>query len=152
MNLKKLLRVLEKQERNLKNLINIGTEKKDALMINNHEDLNKVIVKEEQMLLTIQLTEEDRLLIMRDLFNEFNIDNKRYKISILLEKLKNRVEPRTLKIILEYETRIKGLIEEITKINQVNMLLIKQSSSLINEITREIILANKKSAILDRKV
>jgi hypothetical protein len=150
MNLQKLFAVLAKQERNLKSLINIGEEKKEVLIANNHDQLHNVIAKEEQMLLTIQLTEEDRLVVMRDLFREFSIDNKRYKLEILIESLKERINHQIIKAISDSEKRIKTLIKKITVINELNMLLIEQSRSLINETIKAVISASTKS-IVDRK-
>lgn len=150
MNLQKLIAVLAKQEINLNNLLQIGIDKKEALVNNKSEVLNEVVASEEQTLLFIQIAEEKRLNLMQDLFSEYNIDNERYKIEILVENLKDKVEPKILQDITNYEQGIKKIIGDITRINQLNMVLIQQSRSLINDTIQAVINSSSKS-ILDRK-
>ena len=150
MQLQKLLSVLEKQEKNLKNLLRIGFEKKETLVSNNIAKLNEVVAAEEQNLMFIQSTEESRLSLMNDLFSEFNIDNERYKIEILVKNLKGKVDHKILIDISESEKRIKNIIGEITRINHLNMVLIQQSRSLIND-TIQAVLGSSNRSILDRK-
>jgi len=150
MNIQKLLSVLAKQEKNLKNLLKIGSDKKEILISSNYEKLNEIITAEEQNLLSIQLTEEDRLNLMHILFLDYNIDNERYKLEILVKSLEGKVEPKVLLQITESEKRIKNTIKEITRINQLNMVLIQQSRSLINDTIQAVINTSSKS-IVDRK-
>ncbi len=58
--------------------------------------LNEIVSIEEQKLLSIQLTEENRLKLMRDLFTEFNINHTRYKLGILVENLMGKVDNQIL--------------------------------------------------------
>ena len=150
MKLQKLISVLAKQEINLNNLLQIGLDKKESLVSNKYEVLNEVVANEEQTLLFIQMAEEKRLNLMHDLFSEYNIDNERYKIEILVENLKGKIEPKILQSISDSEKRIKQIIGEITRINQLNMVLIQQSRSLINDIVQAVINSSDRS-ILDRK-
>lgn len=150
MKIQKLIAVLAKQEINLNNLLQIGIDKKEALVNNKSEVLNEVVASEEQTLLFIQIAEEKRLNLMQDLFSEYNIDNERYKIEILVENLKDKVEPKILQDITNYEQGIKKIIGDITRINQLNMVLIQQSRSLINDTIQAVINSSSKS-ILDRK-
>jgi hypothetical protein len=150
MNLQKLISVLTKQELNLKKLIEIISDKKECLVNNKYEKLNEVIAQEEHCLLSIQLTEESRLEVMQHLFSEFNIDNKRYKLEILVNKLNGIIGPEVLDQITESEKRIKNSIEEINRINHLNLVLIQQSRNLINDTIKAVINTSKRS-ILDRK-
>lgn len=150
MDLNKLLSVLRTQEKNLKNLLKIGIEKQEILLQNDTAKLNETISHEEQLLLSIQLTEENRLKIMKDLFEFYKIDNERYKLNILVNNLKNRVDSQILMDIIDYEKRIKKSIESINRLNHLNMVLIQQSRSLISETVKAVINASSKS-ILDRK-
>ena len=150
MNLQKLISVLAKQELNLKKLITIISDKKECLVNNKYEKLNEVIAQEEHCLLSIQLTEESRLEVMQHLFSEFNIDNKRYKLEILVNKLNGIIGPEVLDQITESEKRIKNSIEEINRINHLNLVLIQQSRNLINDTIKAVINTSKRS-ILDRK-
>lgn len=150
MNLQKLMSVLTKQELNLKKLIEIISDKKECLVNNKYEKLNEVIAEEEHCLLSIQLTEESRLEIMQHLFSEFNIDNKRYKLEILVNKLNGIIGHEVLDQITESEKRIKNSIEEINRINHLNLVLIQQSRNLINDTIKAVINTSKRS-ILDRK-
>ena len=150
MDLNKLLSVLRTQEKNLKNLLKIGIEKQEILLQNDTAKLNETISHEEQLLLSIQLTEENRLKIMKDLFEFYKIDNERYKLNILVNNLKNRVDSQILMDIIDFEKRIKKSIESINRLNHLNMVLIQQSRSLISETVKAVINASSKS-ILDRK-
>ena len=150
MNLQKLISVLGKQEQNIKNLFQIGLDKKGTLVSNNYNKLNEIVALEEQCLLSIQLTEEARLKIMQELFLEYNIDNNRYKLEILILNLKGKVDPQLLNNITDYEDKIKNTIKDVTSINSLNMMLIKQSKNLINETINAVVNFNSKS-ILDRK-
>jgi hypothetical protein len=150
MELQKLISVLAKQELNLKKLIKIISDKKECLVNNKYEKLNEVISQEEHCLLSIQITEESRLEVMQHLFSEFNIDNKRYKLDILVNKLNGIIGHEVLDQITESEKRIKNSIEEINRINHLNLVLIQQSRNLINDTIKAVINTSKRS-ILDRK-
>jgi transcriptional antiterminator len=150
MNLRKLLSLLIKQEKNLMSLQQIGLEKKETLVSNNYEKLSDVVATEEQSLLLIQLTEEKRLSLMENLFVAYNIDNKRYKLEILIENLKGKVDPKILIQISDSEKRMKSIINDIAKMNHLNMVLIQQSRSIMNETIQAVINSSNRS-ILDRK-
>ena len=150
MKLEKLVSVLTSQEDNLRSLLQIGLNKKETLVHGDNEKLIDIIKAEEQSLLTLQLNEESRLKLMCDLFNEYDIDNERYKLKVLVENLKGKVSSKILIGIINSEKTIKKMIAEITRINQLNMLLIQQSRSLINETIHAVINSNKRS-IVDRK-
>jgi FlgN protein len=150
MNLQKLLSVLKKQEKNLTSLLQIGLEKKETLVRNNYEKLSDVVATEEQNLLSIQLTEEKRLSVMENLFVAYNIDNKRYKLEILVDKLKGKADPNILTQISDSEMKMKSIITDITKMNHLNMELIQQSRSIMNETIQAVINSSNRS-ILDRK-
>lgn len=150
MNLQKLLLVLAKQEQNIRDLFQIGLNKKEVLVSNKYDELNEIVSKEEQKLLSIQITEENRLKLMRDLFSEFNIDNTRYKLGILVENLRGKIDSKILSNISSYENRITRLISDVTTVNSLNMMLIQQSRSLIHETIQAVINSNSRS-ILDRK-
>lgn len=150
MNIQKLLTVLEKQEKNIKKLLQIGADKKETLINSSYTKLNEIVAIEEQCLLSIQLTEEARLNIMQDLFLEFNIDNKRYKLEILLQNLKGKINEQFIRKISDLEIEIKKSIKEVTSINSLNMMLIQQSKNLVNETINAVVNSNSRS-ILDRK-
>ncbi|MFZ1292261.1 MAG: flagellar export chaperone FlgN [Melioribacteraceae bacterium] len=150
MNIEKLITVLEKQNINLEKLLQSVLEKQIALVNCNNNNIKESVSKEEKLLLSIQVTEEARLKLMEELFNEFNIKNVRYKLEVLIENIKNKIDNNIIKIISSLEISIKKTIKEIQKINNQNLVLIQQSRSLINE-TITILLNSKKRAIVDRK-
>ncbi len=139
MNLQKLLSVLIKQEKNLKSLLQIGLEKKETLVSNNHKKLSEVVAAEEKCLLSVQLTEEQRLSLMEHLFVEHNVDDERYKLEILVDRLKGKVDSKILSQIIGSEKRMKNVIAEFTKVNHLNMVLTQQSRNLINETLQAVI-------------
>ena len=150
MNLPKLISIISAQELNLKKLLEIINEKKECLVNNKYERLNEVVAHEEHALLSIQISEENRLEKMQDLFTEYGIDNERYKLEILVENLNGKVDLKILNNITEGEKRIKNTIEEINRVNHLNLVLIQQSRTLINDTIKAVINTSKRS-ILDRK-
>jgi len=150
MNLQKLITVLKKQQNNLDELHKTALEKQRALVNNDNDALNNSVLKEEKNLLSVQVTEENRLEIMQKLFEEFKIDNERYKLEILIEGMTGKVSQKILNGITSLEKKLKHSIKEVTKINNQNMLLIQQSRNLINETIQAVINSSNKS-IVDRK-
>jgi len=148
--IEKLLVILEKQEGNLNKLLKFVLEKQVALVNNNNEGIKDSVSKEEKLLLTVQLTEEMRLKVMEEIFTNYQIDNERYKLSIMIENLKGKIDEKLIHNITLYEQRIKKVIKEVQKINQQNMLLIQQSRSLINETITAVLNLNNRT-IVDRK-
>jgi hypothetical protein len=150
MELKQLFEILIKQEKNLKSLLKIGNNKKEILISGNNQRLSEIITAEEQVLLDIQNTEEERLKVMKEIFDHFKIDHVRLKLEILADNLVGKVDKRILDEIRKSEKRIKSSIKEITKTNHLNMVLIQQSRSLINETVQAVINAST-NKIVDRK-
>ncbi len=149
--IKKLIAILEKQENNLNRLLKFVLEKQTALVNSNNEGLKDSVSKEENLLLTVQLTEEMRLKAMEDIFTHYKINNERYKLSILVENLKGKASDKLVHNISVMERRIKKIIKEIQKVNQQNMLLIKQSRSIINDTITAVLNLNQRT-VIDRKV
>ena len=150
MKLEKLIAVLDKQEDNLKKLLQSVLEKQTALVNGKSDLIKESVSKEEKILLAVQLTEETRLKVMEDLFVEFKIENKRYKLEVLVENLTGEINKNILGNISLSERRIKITIREIQKINHQNMVLIQQSRSIIND-TITAVLNSKHRSIVDRK-
>ena len=150
MKLEKLIAVLDKQEDNLKKLLQSVLEKQTALVNGKSDLIKESVSKEEKILLAVQLTEETRLKVMEDLFVEFKIENKRYKLEVLVENLTGKINKNVLENISLSERRIKVTIKEIQKINHQNMVLIQQSRSIIND-TITAVLNSKHRSIVDRK-
>jgi len=149
MGLKKLIEVLDRQEKNLNRLLSVAMEKQKTLVSNDNDKLNKVIGLEEKQLLKVQTTEEHRLLLMEQLFEKYEINNERYKLSILTEALHGKISEIVLKKIESSETSIKNVIEKISKLNKQNILLIEQSRQIINETIKAVV--NNNRSIVDRK-
>ena len=150
MNLQKLLITLSNQEKNLKVLLKVVSDKKEALVNSDSDLLERIIKEEENILLKVQLAEEDRLQAMKILFNEYDVPDERYKLEILVNGIKNKVHDEIINQIEGFERRIKSNIEEITKVNHLNMVLIQQSRSLITQTINSLVNTNSRS-ILDRK-
>lgn len=150
MSLKKLIDVLDNQEKNLNKLLSVAAKKQKTLLDNNNEKLNEAITLEEKQLLKVQTTEEMRLSIMGKLFTEYSINNERYKLSILVEELSGKVSEVILNKIGSYEEVIKNIIEKISKVNTQNILLIDQSRQIINETIKAVVNSSNR-AIVDRK-
>lgn len=145
-----LSEILNKQEKNLKELLKIVTNKQEALISNNNENLNDLISKEEKQLLLLQITEERRLEILKNIYQENNIKNERFKLDVMIEALKDKLNEEFVEELINSKNRIKNTIQQITKINQQNLVLIQQSRELLNNTIQAVINATNRS-ILDRK-
>ena len=145
-----LSEILNKQEKNLKELLKIVTSKQEALVSNNNENLNDLISKEEKLLLQLQITEERRLEILKSIYEENNIKNERFKLDVMIEALKDKLKKEFVEDIMNSKNRIKNTIKQVTKINQQNLVLIQQSRELLNNTIQAVINATNRS-ILDRK-
>ena len=145
-----LSEILNKQEKNLKELLKIVTSKQEALVSNNNENLNDLISKEEKLLLQLQITEERRLEILKSIYEENNVKNERFKLDVMIEALKNKLKKEFVEDIINSKNSIKNTIKQVTKINQQNLVLIQQSRELLNNTIQAVINATNRS-ILDRK-
>jgi len=145
-----LTEILNKQEKNLKELLKIVTNKQEALVSNNNENLNDLISKEEKLLLQLQITEERRLEILKSIYEENNVKNERFKLDVMIEALKDKLKKEFVEDIINSKNSIKNTIKQVTKINQQNLVLIQQSRELLNNTIQAVINATNRS-ILDRK-
>ena len=151
MKIKELIKVLKIQENNLNSLLAIVKEKQNIIVNNKILKLSDYMELEEKKLLEIQITEEKRLRTMQELFTKYQIKNKRLKLEVLVNELKDLVPEIYINSIKEKEVEIKKLINEITRINKQNLLLVQQSSQIISETVKAVIDTSKNRSIIDRK-
>ncbi len=150
MKIKELLKILDEQKLNLIGLVKIVKNKQNVLVNNKLEKLSEYMSLEEKKLLEIQIVEEKRLSVMQQLFSQYNIESERFKLEILITALTNKIPQNFLDSIKQNEREMKNLIQEITRINQQNLLLVQQSSQIITETVKAVIDTSKRSFI-DRK-
>ncbi len=150
MKIKELLKILDEQKLNLIGLVKIVKNKQNVLVNNKLEKLSEYMALEEKKLLEIQIVEEKRLSVMQQLFSQYNIESERFKLEILITALTNKIPQNFLDSIKQNEREMKNLIQEITRINQQNLLLVQQSSQIIKETVKAVIDTSKRSFI-DRK-
>jgi len=150
MKIKELLKILDEQKLNLIGLVKIVKNKQNVLVNNKLEKLSEYMSLEEKKLLEIQIVEEKRLSVMQQLFSQYNIKSERFKLEILITALTNKIPQNFLDSIKQNEREMKNLIQEITRINQQNLLLVQQSSQIITETVKAVIDTSKRSFI-DRK-
>jgi len=151
MKIKELIKVLKIQENNLNSLLAIVKKKQNIIVNNKILKLSDYMELEEKKLLEIQITEEKRLRTMQELFTKYQIKNKRLKLEVLVNELKDLVPEIYINSIKEKEVEIKKLINEITRINKQNLLLVQQSSQIISETVKAVIDTSKNRSIIDRK-
>ena len=151
MKIKELIKVLKIQENNLNSLLAIVKKKQNIIVNNKILKLSDYMELEEKKLLEIQITEEKRLRTMQELFTKYQIKNKRLKLEVLVNELKDLVPEIYVNSIKEKEVEIKKLINEITRINKQNLLLVQQSSQIISETVKAVIDTSKNRSIIDRK-
>lgn len=150
MEIKDLIENLEIQKNNLSELLSSASQKQQALIQSNYENLESSIMAEERSLVKIQQAEKQRLNIIKELYSQFSLNNGTPKLSEFIEKTKNILDRKSQEKITKTEQELKRLIKQISGINQQNRYLVENSRAFIKETIGSLINANK--PFLDRKV
>jgi len=151
MPVKKIIEVLKKEESVLQSLLTTATEKQVALVSNNREKLETCIKLEEKILPQLQDVEKARLKETKSFYAESGMTNENTRLEILLETLSEHFTEAEEKFIMQLQGQIRGLVQDLSKLNDQNKFLINHSRQFINETINTIINMADKS-ILDKKV
>ena len=151
MEIKKIFEILKDQYRNLNNLFKVAIEKQKALVKINNDLLSKCIKSEEKLLLNIQQTEKKRLGFIKELVDSFNYDIDNADLSDIMKSIKNHLSKEDSSLMTKYEEKTKDIIIALSKLNEQNLFLIKNSKQFVTDTINSLLSKHKKS-LLDVKV
>jgi flagellar biosynthesis/type III secretory pathway chaperone len=151
MNIQELIKVLEQQKLNLSNLKDAVVEKQTALISRDFEKLQSAMQNEEKFLLEINNIEKERVYLISQINRELKRDLEDTRIKSLVSRIEDKIDPKQKEALLNVESSIKAVSEEIRDVNQKNMYLINHARDFINE-TINSLLSNKQESIFDRRV
>jgi hypothetical protein len=146
--MKKLFEVLSENEENLKLFLDIVKEKQEALIKNDADILEKLIVIEERILSEIDDIRIRMQYEVEAAALEFNFSLEHNLLKELIEKMKTINYPEVEKLVT-YQSSIRWLVMQINDINTQNKVLIENSRKFVKEIISIITSENKQ--LLDRK-
>lgn len=151
MEIKKIFEILKDQYRNLNNLFKVAIEKQKALVKINNDLLSKCIKSEEKLLLNIQQTEKKRLGFIKEFVDSFNYDIENADLRDVMKSIKNHLSKEDSSLMTKYEEKTKDIIIALSKLNEQNLFLIKNSKQFVTDTINSLLSKHKKS-LLDVKV
>ncbi|MBI9073187.1 MAG: flagellar export chaperone FlgN [Melioribacteraceae bacterium] len=149
--LEKLFETLEVEKKNLQKLKSVAERKQVILVSSDREKLEECTLEEERYILNVRKDEALRIKIIHEFYLQLGLKRNSPKLSLLANCLKGKVEETVITLLSSYEKDIKSLVLEISMLNHRNLFLIQHSRNFITE-TINILLKNKKKALLDRRV
>ncbi len=151
MDISNLLTIYDRQLVNLKQLLGIVTEKRNALISSKYEDFEIASRKEEKVLMLVQTTEKQRGLLIESILGKHfpNLpDRTKAKLSTVLRGL---VPQRDLERLSVLEAATRAMVTALSEENSHNLFLLHHLKTFYNDVMQALI-GNKRAAIVDRKV
>lgn len=154
MDIEKLESVFSEQENNLNNLIDTALRKRNAVIQNNRDDLERINHAEEILLNDLRTKENERVDLLKRMMQ--GPENNVQKISgNLMEqfmvKFRGSMQEEEYDKLSLTRERVKEKVDKLTNINKQNTLLIEQANHILKH-TLSIILKSQKKPLLDRKI
>jgi len=124
-----LIDILEEQAAHYDNLLGLSQEKRDAIIANDVELLNKITGLENILVGQNQKLEKQRLSVTADIATVMNMDPETINLSSLLAKLRGQASYPRLAAVAE---RIRAVIPALKEANSQNRILIGNSMEFID--------------------
>ena len=151
MDISNILTIYDQQLAYLKQLLEVVTEKRKALISSKYDEFEIATRKEEKILMHVQATEKQRGLVVENVFCKYfpNLpDRTKAKLSLLLRGL---VPPRDLARLSGLEMAIRNTVNLLGEENKHNLFLLHHLKVFYGDIMQALI-GNKRAAIVDRKI
>lgn len=130
MALNRLLEVLEQMEMAHQRMLELGEEKKTAIMKNNVDRLIVINNQESKMVKVIGTLDQQRADAAYALMQEKGIKSK---LNLTVTELARLVfDPEDKNRLLQIQARLARILQELKSLNEVNQQLTEQSLSFIN--------------------
>jgi flagellar biosynthesis/type III secretory pathway chaperone len=120
-----LINLVDEQYEYLNDLVGLAEEKKDVIIKNDIENLQKITQLESTIVGKISKNIKLREAIFKDIATVLNIEYETITLKSLTEILKN---PEEIKKIKDISEKIKIVMEDLKEVNERNKVLIENSS------------------------
>lgn len=125
-----LVEVLDKENTEYVALIDLSTEKTTALVKNDIDELQRIMVSEQQIVDRINMLEKDREQTIEDICRVIHVDSKELTVKVLIELLKK--QPAEQAKLKEVHTKLKKTLDKMVRLNDNNRALMKQSMEILD--------------------
>jgi len=150
MNIEKLTKSLEEQEQNLKNFLECTMEKQRFIISNDIDGLQKILMIESQLLISMEDQSKKISDIIEELKKEHSLDLEENTVSEFINAVKFKADTN-IKVVHLLQDSIKDLIFKASGISYQNKILIEHSRSFIRETINSLVALNN-NQLLDRRV
>lgn len=144
------VKLLEKQQKNLKTLLKITENKQLALVGTLDMKLDELIAKEEKILLTVNEAEKERRDSVEDILMHDGKEVNSARLPKMSELLKEKISSEELERIEAIEADMRETAAKIKKTNERNLFLIKHMRQFVNE-TMMTLFGSRQRSFIDRK-
>ncbi|MCX6151058.1 MAG: flagellar export chaperone FlgN [Ignavibacteriales bacterium] len=151
MNTKEISNCLNTELEILNKLKSSAMEKQKALICSDSGGIDLFTHQEEALLAELRKVEADRLKLLNNVKDEFQlmeINNQQFKLSNILA---GKIVKEDLDTITLQEFHLRNIIIQLKEINQQNQLLVQNSLEFINE-TMLTLLGTRKHSLVDRRI
>ncbi len=148
--IKKFIEILEGQKENLTLFIDIAKSKQKALLENDRELFDKILKDEEFYISKLTRSEKEKKRVLKQIFGR-NLTDQERKIANLVKLLSQYAPEKESKQIKSLQLSLRDLAEELSKINNQNMFLIRNARQFLID-TINTLMNEKRASIFDRKV
>lgn len=124
-----LIDVLDKEEKEYQDLILLSREKTPVIVKGDLDKLQKITEAEQYVVGKITKLEKKRVEVTKDIAIVLGQDEDSIKVTEIADLLQS--QPEAQGRLLEVHDRLKATMQEITKINDMNKSLIKESLEFI---------------------
>lgn len=117
-----LINLVEKQYENITDLTELSKEKKEVLIANQVNELQKIINIETILTNQVMKLDKERELLFKDISDILKLDNKTLTLKSLSKSIKNKENSKKL---MELSDEMNEKMEELKDINKKNKILIE---------------------------
>jgi flagellar biosynthesis/type III secretory pathway chaperone len=149
MNGQLLVNSLKQQDNNLDDLIEVLEEEKFAIVQNDYNSLEQVILKEQKVLKTVEREESNRIKIIREIAGLYSLELKSPSVENLLEQGKNYLE-NEMSDLKKLRESINSKLGKIAQANSHLKTVIEFSRNMIKETVMMLVGPNKHKLVNKR--
>ncbi len=135
----------------IEKLLEITKTKQTVLIQRNHEELNNLIEKEQQLLNTLSHLSKHQKSLTNSIKIEFNIDEDTNSLTDILEYVSKNISLDDLNRLKSLLQNINEKSKELQKINEQNKMLIEASRVFIKGIIQSV-RGSANSSLINRRM
>lgn len=127
-----LIAILDEQTERYKEILGLAHEKRDVIIANNIEELQKITHLENLVVSQTQKLEKKRMSLISDMAIALAQNEEELTLTKIIELLQGQSEQQNL---LNARDRIKAVLDELSEVNNQNGLLIQNALEYIEYTT-----------------